>query len=105
MARKERLLMANSTDRSAYDKIIRKMLDEPMTLVLTTEEVSKLMGLITELTLGPYAPNEEEWRQLENVHGLSSADYYLNLSKKLGRFLDASVADGVPQAEGENDDL
>ena len=100
MARKERLSMSNSTDRSAYDKIIRKM-----TLVLTTEEVSKLMGLITELTLGPYAPNEEEWRQLENVHGLSSADYYLDLSKKLGRFLDASVADGVPQTEGENDDL
>jgi hypothetical protein len=95
--------MSNNTDR--YDKVIRKMLDEPVTLVLTTEEVSKLMGLITELTLGPYAPNEEEWRQLENVHGLSSADYYLDLSKKLGRFLDASVADDVPQTEGENDHL
>lgn len=97
--------MSNNTDRSAYDKIVRRMLDEPMTIVLTTEEVSKLMGLITELTLGPYAPNQEEWRQLENVHGLSSADYYLNLSKKLGRFLDASVADGDPQTKGENDNL
>lgn len=95
--------MSNNTDR--YDKVIRKMLDEPMTLMLTTEEVSKLMGFITELTLGPYAPNEEEWRQLENVHGLSSADYYLNLSKKLGRFLDASVADGDSQTRGENDNL
>lgn len=84
--------MSNNTDRSAYDKVIRKMLDEPMTIVLTTEEVSKLMGLITELTLGPYAPNEEEWRQLEDVHGLSSADYYLNISKKLGRYLDNTTS-------------
>ena len=82
--------MSNNTDR--YDKVIRKMLDEPMTIVLTTEEVSKLMGLITELTLGPYAPNEEEWRQLEDVHGLSSADYYLNISKKLGRYLDNTTS-------------
>ena len=50
------------------------------------------MGLITELTLGPYAPSEEEWRQLENVHGLSSADYYLNISKKLGRYLDNTTS-------------
>ena len=84
--------MSDNADRSAYDKVIRAMLDEPMTIVLTTEEVSKLMGLITELTLGPYAPNEEEWRQLENVHGLSSADYYLNLSKKLGRYLDNTAS-------------
>jgi|GEM_PF-1501945 len=97
--------MPNNTDRSAYDKVIRAMLDEPMTIVLTTEEVSKLMGLITELTLGAYAPSEEEWRQLENVHGLSSADYYLNISKKLGRFLDASVIDGASQPKDENDDL
>ena len=97
--------MSSNTDRSAYDKIIRAMLDEPMTIVLTTEEVSKLMGLITELTLGPYAPSEEEWRQLENVHGLSSAEYYLNISKKLGRFLDASVADSTSQPDSKNDDL
>ncbi len=84
--------MSDNADRSAYNKVIRAMLDEPMTIVLTTEEVSKLMGLITELTLGPYAPSEEEWRQLENVHGLSSADYYLNISKKLGRFLDNSTS-------------
>ena len=84
--------MSDNADRSAYDKVIRAMLDEPMTIVLTTEEVSNLMGLITELTLGPYAPSEEEWRQLENVHGLSSADYYLNISKKLGRFLDNSTS-------------
>ena len=84
--------MSDNADRSAYDKVIRAMLDEPMTIVLTTEEVSKLMGLITELTLGPYAPNEEEWRQLENVHGLSSADYYLNISKKLGRYLDNTTS-------------
>lgn len=84
--------MSDNADRSAYDKVIRAMLDEPMTIVLTTEEVSKLMGLITELTLGPYAPNEEEWRQLENVHGLSSADYYLNISKKLGRYLDNTAS-------------
>lgn len=97
--------MSSNTDRSAYDKVIRAMLDEPMTIVLTTEEVSKLMGLITELTLGPYAPSEEEWRQLENVHGLSSADYYLNISKKLGRFLDASVVDSTSQPDSKNDDL
>lgn len=84
--------MSDNAGGSAYDKVIRAMLDEPMTIVLTTEEVSKLMGLITELTLGPYAPSEEEWRQLENVHGLSSADYYLNISKKLGRFLDNSTS-------------
>ena len=84
--------MSDNADRSAYNKVIRAMLDEPMTIVLTTEAVSKLMGLITELTLGPYAPSEEEWRQLENVHGLSSADYYLNISKKLGRFLDNSTS-------------
>ena len=76
--------MSDNADRSAYDKVIRAMLDEPMTIVL--------MGLITELTLGPYAPSEEEWRQLENVHGLSSADYYLNISKKLGRYLDNTTS-------------
>ena len=84
--------MSDNADRSAYDKVIRAMLDEPVTIVLTTEEVSKLMGLITELTLGPYSPTEEEWRQLENVHGLSSADYYLNISKKLGRYLDNTTS-------------
>ena len=85
-------VMSDNADRSAYDKVIRAMLDEPVTIVLTTEEVSKLMGLITELTLGPYSPTEEEWRQLENVHGLSSADYYLNISKKLGRYLDNTTS-------------
>ena len=85
-------VMSDNADRSAYDKVIHAMLDEPMTIVLTTEEVSKLMGLITELTLGPYSPTEEEWRQLENVHGLSSADYYLNISKKLGRYLDNTTS-------------
>ncbi len=63
------------------------------------------MLFISELTLGPYSPTEEEWKQMENVHGLPSADYYLNISKKLGRFLDASVADGDPQTKGENDNL
>ena len=82
--------MSNNTDR--YDKIIRRMLDEPVTLVLTNEEVSRLMELITELTLGPYAPNEEEWRQLENVHGLPSADYYHDLFEKLRQFRDAPTS-------------
>ena len=84
--------MANSTDRSAHDKVIRAMLDEPMTIVLTTEEVSKLMGLITELTLGPYSPTEEEWKQMENVHGLPSADYYRDLFEKLRQFRDAPTS-------------
>ncbi len=45
--------MSDNTDRSAYDKVIRAMLDEPMTIVLTTEEVSNLMGLITETHTWP----------------------------------------------------
>lgn len=52
--------MSNNTDR--YDKVIRRMLDEPVTLVLTNEEVSMLMLFISELTLGPYSPTEEEWK-------------------------------------------
>ena len=84
--------MANSTDRSAYDKIIRKMLDEPVTLVLTNEEVSMLMLFISELTLGPYSPTEEEWKQMENVHGLRSADYYRDLFEKLRQFRDARTS-------------
>ncbi|MBF1032294.1 MAG: hypothetical protein HXL00_00880 [Candidatus Nanosynbacter sp.] len=84
--------MSDNADRSVYDKVIRAMLDEPVTLVLTNEEVSKLMLFISELTLGPYSPTEEEWKQMENVHGLSSADYYLNISKKLGRYLDNTTS-------------
>ena len=82
--------MSNNTDR--YDKIIRKMLDEPVTLVLTNEEVSKLMLFISELTLGPYSPTEEEWKQMENVHGLPSADYYHDLFEKLRQFRDAPTS-------------
>lgn len=82
--------MSNNTDR--YDKIIRRMLDEPVTLVLTNEEVSKLMLFISELTLGPYSPTEEEWKQMENVHGLPSADYYHDLFEKLRQFRDAPTS-------------
>jgi hypothetical protein len=84
--------MSDNTDRSAYDKVIRKMLDEPVTLVLTNEEVSMLMLFISELTLGPYSPTEEEWKQMENVHGLRSADYYHDLFEKLRQFRDAPTS-------------
>jgi len=68
------------------------MLDEPVTLVLTNEEVSMLMLFISELTLGPYSPTEEEWKQMENVHGLRSADYYHDLFEKLRQFRDAPTS-------------
>ena len=84
--------MSDNTDRSAYEKVIRKMLDEPVTLVLTNEEVSMLMLFISELTLGPYSPTEEEWKQMENVHGLRSADYYHDLFEKLRQFRDAPTS-------------
>ena len=84
--------MSDNADRSAYDKVIRAMLDEPVTLVLTNEEVSKLMLFISELTLGPYSPTEEEWKQMENVHGLPSADYYHDLFEKLRRYLDNTTS-------------
>lgn len=84
--------MSDNADRSVYDKVIRAMLDEPVTLVLTNEEVSKLMLFISELTLGPYSPTEEEWKQMENVHGLPSADYYHDLFEKLRQFRDAPTS-------------
>ena len=76
--------MSNNTDR--YDKVIRKMLDEPVTLVLTNEEVSRLMELITELTLGPYAPTDEEWKWLENVLDFPPVDYFQEVGKVSGQF-------------------
>ena len=82
--------MSNNTDR--YDKVIRKMLDEPVTLVLTNEEVSRLMELITELTLGPYAPTDEEWKWLENVLDFPPVDYYHDLFEKLRQFRDAPTS-------------
>ena len=82
--------MSNNTDR--YDKVIRKMLDEPVTLVLTNEEVSRLMELITELTLGPYAPTDEEWKWMENVQGFPPVDYYHDLFEKLRQFRDAPTS-------------
>ena len=83
-------IMSNNTDR--YDKVIRKMLDEPVTLVLTNEEVSRLMELITELTLGPYAPTDEEWKWLENVLDFQPVDYYHDLFEKLRQFRDAPTS-------------
>ncbi len=84
--------MPNNTDRSAYDKVVRAMLDEPVTLVLTNEEVSRLMELITELTLGPYAPTDEEWKWMENVQGFPPVDYYHDLFEKLRQFRDAPTS-------------
>ena len=68
------------------------MLDEPVTLVLTNEEVSRLMELITELTLGPYAPTDEEWKWMENVQGFPPVDYYHDLFEKLRQFRDAPTS-------------
>ena len=49
------------------------------------------MRFIHEFRLGPKAPSDEEWKWLESVQGLPSADYYGELLEKLNKFRVASI--------------
>ena len=49
------------------------------------------MRFIHEFRLGPKAPSDEEWKWLESVQGLPSADYYGELLEKLNKFRVAAI--------------
>ena len=65
--------------------------DDSVALILTDSEVEMLMRFIHEFRLGPKAPTDEEWKWLESVQGLPSADYYGELFEKLNKFRVAAI--------------
>lgn len=73
------------------DKALLDPRDDLVALILTDGEVEMLMRFIHEFRLGPKAPSDEEWKWLESVQGLPSADYYGKLLEKLNKFRVAAV--------------
>ena len=75
----------------SLDKALLDPHDDLVALILTDGEVEMLMRFIHEFRLGPKAPSDEEWKWLESVQGLPSADYYGELLEKLNKFRVAAI--------------
>ncbi len=84
----------DETSTKTVDSSDKALLDsrgDPVALILTDSEVEMLMRFIHEFRLGPKAPSDEEWKWLESVQGLPSADYYGELFEKLNKFRAAAI--------------
>lgn len=85
--------MTNDTTSGASELFsdVNDPANDPVALILTDGEVGALMQFIHELTLGPKAPSDEEWKWMENVQDLPSVDYYQKLLEKLNKFRIAAI--------------
>ena len=88
---KDSIDKASTKTVDSSDKAPLDSRDDPVALILTDGEVEMLMRFIHEFRLGPKAPSDEEWKWLESVQGLPSADYYGELLEKLNKFRVAAI--------------